>query len=290
MSQDEAAVNNQVVADTTATDSAPVEQTTEVVEESVDTGEYTEADVTEEQKPEEQETETPEEAESTDAEESETQGDNREEERLAPKSVNRFQKLANENRALREQLAQLEARKAQVATEQELLNQIDPETGDYYTIADAERAARIQANEKQQEYLQVQEYELQVQQNQQLLSSEANKSLADFPELDASSDKFDESVALEYEAALAQALILDQNGTPIGAHMSPYQLAKSIVSPARAAAERAKALGQAEAQKATAKMLATADPSPTSSQSNKSFESLSLKEMEARLRAKGHQI
>lgn len=286
MSQDENAVNEQVVADTTATESAPVENQSEVVEESVDTGEYTEADVTEEQ--EEQETETP--AESNDAEEPEAQDDNRGEEQLAPKSVNRFQKLANENRELREQLAQLEARKAQVATEQELLNQINPETGDYYTIAEAERAARMQANERQQEYLQVEEYNLQVQQNQQQLSNEANKSIADFPELDSSSDKFDEAVALEYEAALSQALILDQQGMPIGAHMSPYQLAKSIVTPARAAAERAKALGQAEAQKATAKMLASSDPSSSSSQSNKSFESLSLKEMEARLRAKGHQI
>lgn len=282
MSQDETAVNEQVVADTTTTESAPVEETTEVVEETVDTGEFTEADVTEEQ--EEQETET--QAESTEAQ---AQEDNRDEE-LAPKSVNRFQKLANENRELRERLAQLDARKAQVATEQELLNQINPDTGDYYTIADAERAARMQANERQQERLQVEEYNLQVQQNRHQLSTEAEKSLADFPELDETSDKFDEATAREFEAALSQALILDQQGNPIGAYMSPYQLARSIVSPARAAAQRAETLGQAKAQKATAKMLASSDPSPTSSQSNKSFESLSLKEMEARLRAKGHQI
>lgn len=292
MSKDEQAVNEQVDADTTATDSAAVEnETSEVVEEQSanESGEYSADDVAEPEEPEQSE-ETEEATEDDEQDDSESQDDKQDDEQLAPKSVNRFQQLANENRALREQLAQLDARKAQLATEQELLNQVNPDTGDYYTVADAERISRVQANEQYQQQIAQQQQDLQIQQNRQTLVAEANQTVTEFPELDSQSDKFDPEIAQVYEQTLQRALILDQQGNPIGAHLSPYQLAQSIVSPARRAAERAKALGQADAQKATRRMLASADPSSGSSSGKRSFETMDIRQMEAELRRKGHDI
>lgn len=297
MSKDDDAVNTEVEAGTTATESAPEEAQPEVVE-KFDNGEYSQADLdaeeTEEETKEESEEESEESKESEEPEEEtqepEARDDTEEEKPLAPKSVNRFQQLANENRELRERLNTLTAKEAQVATEQELLNQVNPDTGDYYTIAEAERAARLQYNESAQQQYAQERYQLEVQQNQQKISSEAQQALSEFPELDETSDKYDAEVAAEYDAALAQALILDQQGTPIGSYLSPYQLAKSIAGPARKAYERAKTLGQAEAQKATSRMLASADPSSSSHQAEKSFDKMTVSEQEAYLRKKGHDI
>lgn len=201
---------------------------------------------------------------------------------LAPKSENRFQKLANENRELKERLDALSAKEAQVASEQELLGEVNPETGDYYTISEAERAARIQANEQIQSQLAQQRYDLEVQQNQITIANEANQALSEFPELDSSSDKYDAEIAQEYDAALRQALILDENtGQPIGAYMSPYQLAKSIAGPAQRAAAKAEAIGQANAQKATEKMLANVDNGGNGTPvkpSNKDIENMTAEE------------
>lgn len=310
MSQDESAVNTEVVADATTTESAPVEeQKSEEVERSTatDSGEYSQSDIETDSQPEEPESEEkpqeetqeeskeepePEQAEETDVKDDETKAhdDSREEKPLAPKSVNRFQQLANENRELRGQLTELQAKQAQVATEQELLGKVNPETGEHYTLAEAERVARYQANEQTQQSLAQQQYQLEVQQNRQKITTEAQQALQEFPELDSTSDKYDAEIAAEFDTALSQALILDQQGAPIGAYLSPYQLAKSIAGPVRKATERAKALGQAEAQKAQSKMLASADPSSSSHQTDKPFNKMSLNEMEEKLRKKGYDI
>lgn len=257
MSDHDAAVNEEVVADATAAESATVEtEKSEEVEEITD-GYDNDVEQKDASTEEESADESTDEAAAEDTEES-AQGEP-DEKPLAPKSQNRFQQLANENRQLREQLANLDAKQAQVATEQELLNEINPETGDYYTIAEAERAARLQANETVQQQLARERSALEVQQNQHVLTTEANQALQEFPELDSDSDQFDAELAAEYDAALGQAIILNEQGIPIGAHMSPYQLAKSIVGPAKRAAAKAEIIGQANAQKATERMLASAD-------------------------------
>lgn len=264
------AVNDTVLADDTTTESAPVEtKESEVTSSDLEQGYDDVADEVEKEtdvvEPDEDDLpevkadkEEPEEADKEETKDTESQ----DEKPLAPKSENRFQKLANENRELKERLDALSAREAQVASEQELLNEVNPETGDYYTIAEAERAARIQANEQTQSQLAQQRYDLEVQQNQITITNEANQALSEFPELDSTSDKYDAEIAQEYDAALQQALILDEKtGMPIGAYMSPYQLAKSIAGPAKRAAAKAQAIGQANAQKATEKMLARVDSS-----------------------------
>jgi hypothetical protein len=276
MSKDDTAVNDEVFTDDTAPESAPEETTESVEVDAFTQGMNSDIDPddmpTEEsdEEPEESEDENPEESEEPEAVETEEpRQDNdpvqSEWEKLNGKSQERFRQKVNEANELRQQLEAIKAKESQVATEQELLNEVNPETGDYYTIAEAERAARLQYNETAQQQYAQERYQLEVQQNQQKIQSEAQQALGEFPELDSQSDKFDAEIAAEYEQALSQALILDQQGVPIGAYMSPYQLAKSIAGPAKRAAEKAKALGQAEAQKATSRMLASADSAPSAS-------------------------
>lgn len=269
------AVNTEVVADTTATDPASVGTESEVVEDAFVQGMNSDVDpdsmpTVEDDEETEEEAPNEAEAEATETEETEAAQDDKgkpkEWDELSPAGQNRFRDLANQNRMLREQIAANQARQTQVATEQELLNKVNPDTGDYYTPQEAERVARYQANEQYQQNLAQEQFSLQVQQNQQQLTAEAHQSLQEFPELDAQSDKYDPETAQAFEAALQQALVIDpKSGMPIGAHISPYVLAKSIVAPTRVVAQRAKTLGQAEAQKATRKMLASADAAPSSS-------------------------
>lgn len=272
MSKEDTAVKDEVVADTTNEESATTETTTDEVEDSFAQGlnddsdgdepmdDIGETDGSDDSKEEPEADETQDEKETEDkTEESDEQSETQDDKPLAPKSQERFQKLANENREMRERLAAIESQKTQVATEQELLGQVNPDTGNYYTVAEAERIARIKSNEQRQQTMQQESYQLEIQQNQQTLTNEASQALQEFPELDQQSESYDAEIAREYDAALQQSLILDQQGTPIGAYLSPYQLAKSIAGPARRAAEKAKTLGQAEAQKAQQKMQANAD-------------------------------
>lgn len=251
MSQDTTAVNDQVVADTTATESAPAEtQSTEVAE--VDP--FVQG-LNGEDAPTETETDSQETEEST-AEETEVEEQPREEEKeLSSKAQNRFQQLANDNRELREQIERYKAQEAQFANEQDLLNQINPETGEYYTPQEVERIAFQQSREQMQQSIAEQRYELEVQQNQQSLASEVSKVLQEFPMFDKESAEYNQDVAAQADQILEKSIIYDQNGRVIGSNVSPYQLYSTIATAAKTSA----AEGQVQGQKATEKMLAQAD-------------------------------
>lgn len=197
-----------------------------------------------------------------------------EEKPLAPKSQNRFQELANKNRDyeqkladpnfLQEQLQRLQLQQSQLATEQELLNEINPETGDYYTPQEVERIAFQQTREQQMQSVAQQRYALEVQQNQTVLASEAEKALADFPMFNAESKDYNPTLAAQADQLLANSLIV-QDGVIVGATTSPYQIYKTIADATKANAP----VYQAQAQKATEKMLANADVAPGASQATK---------------------
>lgn len=271
------AVNDSAVQDTAAADSAPVEeQQLEVVTEGADLNpnDYREAE--EEDKAEDVADDTAE-SEAVEEPEAPQTGDKE----LAPKSENRFQKLANENRELKAQLA---AREAQVAQEQELLNEINPETGDYYSPAEAERIARSQYLENQKTNLAQERSQIEVEQNVQQLATEANQVYEELPmfrELNADGTKnpdFLPEIAADFEEVLAENLLYqledgrvftakvlqDNNIDPttktlVGSYNSPYKLAKLAAKAYEAAAVSA----QIKGQKAAEKMLAASD-SPTS--------------------------
>lgn len=273
-----AAVNDEVVADTTTTDSAPEENKSEVAEvKPSDNGEYTAEDVkTEGDDTEEVITDET-------AAESQPQG---EEKPLAPKSENRFQQLANENRDLKAEIESLKSQEAQIATEQGLLNEVNPDTGEYYTTQEIERIAFQQSREDRSQSIAQQRYDLEVQQNQQTISSEAIKGLEDFPIFDENSKEFNPELAALADKRLERNLILNDKGVIVGSQDSPYEILQTIA----VASQSNAAKSEAKAQKATEKMLANADSTGSSQQGEPSFEKLSLKEQEAALRRKGYDI
>lgn len=257
------AVNEPVAADTTPTESAPVENNDaaekDVMEMSLD-----ELDGGTDSDLEESAEETPQESEEGSTEQNSEQSEQGEKP-LAPKSENRFQKLANDNRELRERIAKLTSQETQVATEQELMGEINPETGDYYSPQEAERIARHQTNENLSQSLAQERYVLEVQANQEALSSEAVKALEEFPIFDERSKDYRPELATQADNLLKQSLIFDQNGTLVGSQLSPYQLYKTIADSTQVNNPQI----QAKAQRSVEKMLANADRVGDASQATK---------------------
>lgn len=255
------AVNNSVVQDTTTTAPATEEKPSlEVVSEGKDLNpnDFREAETDSE------------EVESTvkPAEETETEQPQSEDKPLSPKAENRFQQLANDNKALKEQIAELEARKAQFATEQELLNEVNPDTNEYYTPQEIERLAWQQSREQQAQKTEQALYEAQVQQNQYAIQTETQRGLQEFPMFDQNSPDFNPNLAALADQRIGKALITDENGQILGAHDSPYEILKTIADASLANAAKY----EANAQKATEKMLANAD-GPASNQPVKASKS-----------------
>lgn len=273
------AVNDQVVADTTASESAPEENTESVQAEDdleapdvlLDSSEQTEATDS---------------SEPTPAEATETTGEQPQDEKtLSPKSENRFQRLANDNRELRRQIEELQAQQARFATEQDLLNEINPDTGEYYSPQEIERISWQQSREAQAERANQELYELQVQQNQQSIDTEVGRVAEEIPALDPASKDFNQAMFNDYMDLLNDNLLyalpdgrqanratLVANGinpetqaTLVGVNTSPYKLAKFAANSFSSARAQGETLGQARAQKANERMLANADPAASAS-------------------------
>lgn len=214
----------------------------------------------------------PEESEAEETAEEKPQGDKP----LAPKSENRFQKLANENRALRDQVEQLTSEVYQPQTAEELVEETNPETGERYTPAEA----RVVALEQK---LELKEYNEKVSGAQQSLSHESMQVLNDFPIFNPSSDQFNEGIAQRAAGLLENSLIRDPNvpeigsdgqptgkGLVIGSNVSPYQLYQTIADAAGISAQSAQLQGQQSAEK----MLANADPTSSTAPPRKKTDPL----------------
>lgn len=255
MSQEAATVVNETAEQAPATpESATEEKELEVVTEGepVDPRPLQNSDDAVEETEETEETEESTETEETDAAKDDDEGESK----LSQKSQNRFQQLSNENRALREQLNQLQARKAQVAQEQELLDQINPETGEPYTLDEVQRIARYNANQAEQERISQQEQVLAVQANQQQLASEAQQALQDFAMFDESkADTYNKDLAQMADGLLGDALYMDEQGGVLGSKVSPHKIYQTVAS----AYEQGVRAGRLEGQKSTQKMLAQSD-------------------------------
>lgn len=256
MSKDNQAVNDQVVADTTAADSAAAENLeSEVAEEDVDTSGYDEeGDLT--PRPE---TETETEADKTESESDETETETQPQQGdkpLSPKAENRFQQLANDNKDLRLQLEELRVREAQFANEQELVNEVNPETGEYYTPQEIERIAWQQSRQTQAQQVAEQRQALEIRQTQQTITTEAQTAIKEFPIFDENSPEYNPALAQLADQRLARAIVVDENGQVIRANDSVYEILKTIADASKANA----AQYEAKAQRATEKMLANADP------------------------------
>lgn len=290
MADDAPVVNEEVDAGTTDTGSTPAENTPEVAETPVqrNNGELIL----------QPDTEDKEEEAAPDAEppvdETKEEEQPQDTEPLSPKSQNRFQQLANErNEALaeaqrvRQQLEQYRVREAQVAREQELSNEVNPETGEYYTPTEIERLAFQQSKEQQAQSVAEQRYELEVQDVQFQLRDEATRALTDFPMFDEQSPDYDPELAASADELLGANIVQEQGtGRIIGSNVSPYKIYQTVAK----AAEKSRVAGQIKGQQATERMLASVDGTGSSQKGETSFEKLSTAEMAARLRKAGHDV
>lgn len=285
MAQQAEAVNEQVDAGTIATESATVDnKNPEVAGDAFDDDVFD--DIDDEVSTSNDETDSNGNEEKPEPSADETKSEQKpqegEEKQLSPKSQNRFQSVVNERNELRQRVQELEAREAQIAHEQELVDKINPETGEYYTPAEIERLAFQQSRETQQQSIEQERYELQVQQNQVAITDEALRAVQEFPMFDDQSPEFDPELAAQADIILGQSLIRDPNvpeidpttgrptglGRIIGSQISPYQLYKTLANSSRLAAAK----GQANAQKATQQMQANADVPSGSSQTSDSID------------------
>jgi hypothetical protein len=245
-----------VTADTTdaTTVDATVEQTTEV---ETPTTEQSTEDVTDEAA-------TSEEAETEQTETSEESSDGEEAsaEELAPKSQNRFQKLANENRVLKDKIAQLE--QLQVPSEQDYIE------GGYEPIE-----AKVNALEAQLQQSQAIE---RISSLNASVDNDMARIIHEYPALDPKNPDFKKDLAIsiftqyDKDASVQYA----DDGIVLEANRLPYEYVKEKMELIGLASRDAKV----EAQKSVEKMVSVAE-TPAGSPP-KEAKDMSIEEMEAK--------
>lgn len=285
MSKDDTAVNDEV-EQTTATESAPEEKQT-VGADDLDNQLDKLADEIEAETP--KATDSEDDATNVEEPAEETKQDTApKEEKPSPEdewnnlkgsSQDKFKQVTRERREALERIAELEARQAQFATEQDLLNEINPDTGDYYTPQEIERISWLKQREALNERTSQELVNLQIQQNQQLIGDEAQRVVKEIPLLNPESKDFVPEVGQQYADQLNDNLIYqtqdgqqvnrstllangidpDTQATLVGYLNSPYKIARTLSATYEAAQKRGETLGQAKAQKAAARMEANAD-------------------------------
>lgn len=248
---DTPAVNDQVVQDTTLTESAPVEtqqpeavqSETEIADKAI-TESLAKQDTEDSTKVTPAESKEPEQSGETEAEVPQSAADERKQQLNTE-----IRDLVSKRNTLRAEVEKANAEVYQPATEDELVGQVNPDTGQEYSRVEAKLAAFEQAQE-------LKAYNDQVADNQLTLATEAQKVVQDFPMFNPDSDQYKPELAAKADALLGKNLILDQNtGQPIGSNVSPYELYQTIAMAAQASAVE----GQIQGQKATEKMLASVD-------------------------------
>lgn len=285
MAIEEATVVNEEVAQPTAPESTTEVKETEtapVETESTDTGEFSEADVKEESTEAKAEgAEEPEQKSGAEKRKEQLQGeiqDLKQEAGIDPNTE--IRDLVAARNALKQSVRAKNNQAYRPATEQELSDQVNPETGEYYSPIEA----KVLAMEQRQ---QLEQYNEQVAETQLVIQSEAQRAIRDFPMFDAQSPDYRPDLAAQADQLLSQSIVVDPNtGQIIGSHVSPYQLYKSFNDTYHASAVQ----HQIQGQKATEAMLATADVVGGAPQKETPFEKLSTSEMRERLRAKGHDV
>lgn len=258
MAEEAPVVNEQVVADTTPAVSTPAETvSSEVVDEFDGLGDVSLSDpqpivapATDSTAEETSPKDAPVVADETNVE---TQPQSAAEDRKQQLNTE-IRDLVSQRNAIRAEVERQNAEAYQPATDEELLGQINPETGQYFNPLEA----KVAAMQQRQEYDQ---YNTQVAEAQLTLSSQAQRAVSDFPMFDENSKDYNKDIAAQADQILASNLIKDPNtGQIIGSHANTYQIYQTIANAYQMAGVRA----QASAQKATETMLANADTTSNS--------------------------
>ena len=289
-------VNNDVVEETTTSEATTEENNSPEIQ--ADSGELIPKQTESKDEPE-AESDSDEPAEETD-EQPKSRAEQRKEEldseieelerKLTPQEEIR-EKVAQRN-ALRQQVAELNAQAYQappIPQVDELVEQVNPETGDYYSRLEAEVEIMKQREAAREYNDSLRQYSDQVAESLSTLEGETKAVLEKFPHFDASNPENSEFKGLIQEAGeiINSGLQYDPNtNAMIGSTVSPYKLYNVIDQAYKAGARSAETKGQ----KSVEKMLANADTAPTGQASAKPYEKLTLAQKEAWLRKRGYDV
>lgn len=167
-----------------------------------------------------------------------------------------------ERNALRKEIAELTRQKSQTKTTSDLptvealMDQVNPETGDYYTRIEA-KFARLEAErELEREQHKIDEYTENVVDSRLQLRDEASRALRDFPIFDEQSSSFNKLLT-ERADKIANSLIErdSETGEVVGVKGSVYEVYAAIA----AAVQAAETDGKIAGRQAALKMANSAD-------------------------------
>lgn len=170
-------------------------------------------------------------------------------------------KVAERN-ALKREIEELNRQKYQLKshddlpTVDQLLDEVNPETGDYFTRTEAQLLLLQAEHELDRQARQMDEYNAKLVETNMALINEAEQVLRDFPMFDPNSDEYDEELAKQADRLLDASIMRDSTtGRIIGSQVSPYELYSTIAH----AAGAAKVRGEVAGRKAAQKMMASVD-------------------------------
>ena len=188
--------------------------------------------------------------------------------------------MVMQRNAIRQEVAAASAQFYKPATVEQLMQTENEDTGEYYTRLEAQFEAMRQERE-------VEKYNNQVADSRLGLQYEASKAIEDFPEFDESSPKYDAELAKQVDKILQSSLIFDPNTNQlVGSSISPYALYQSHALAIRGNAAKA----EVKARKNVQKMQNNVDKPKGTRGSTTPFDKMSLKQQEAYLRKKGHDV
>ena len=167
--------------------------------------------------------------------------------------------LVAQRNGLRTEVEKLNAETYKPASEVELAEQVNPETGAYYSSIEAKVEAMRQATE-------LRDYNDRVTESQLTIESQANRVLQDFPMFNPDSEQYNKEIAADAAELVEANLIKDpNNGQVIGSNLPIDKIYKSL---ARAYGV-SQAQGQIKGQEAAEKMMASADTGSSSAPEKK---------------------
>ena len=272
------AVNDSAVESTDVTESAAVETNDSQVDE---VAEDTSTEETDSQGGDDAE-QSEETTEDTEAEETDTNDKPQSKgEKRVDQLNTEIRDLVAQRNAIRTEVEQYNSQVYKPAQVDELLEQVNPDTGEYYNRLEAQIESMKQER-------QVEKYNNQVAESLVALESDVQRVFNEFPMFDTKSDEYNPEIAGQVAEILAESLIRDPNTKQVvGSRISPYKLYKSYAAAAKSSAVKA----ETKAQKNVETMLKNADPT-TSRKGAQSvpFEKMSLKQQEAYLRKQGHDV
>ena len=263
-------VTSDAGTDTSVSDSTTEETTSSTADDQVDTSQQeTDGDSQEEVLDD-----------SLDTDETETERPKRGAEARKEQLNTEIRDLVATRNAIRSEVEAYNAQVYRPATVEELLEQQNPETGDYYSRLEAQLEAMQQERA-------IEKYNNQVTESRMTLHSDAHRAIQDFPIFDSNNPEYNPQIAAEVDQILAQSIIVDpRTNQVIGSRIPVYQLYKSHAVAAKANERRAEMTAQRNAEK----QITNTDLTPGAQGKQTAFNKLSVSEMEARPRKQGHDV